>query len=112
MDTRKASAAGISATALPESPGDVRSPQSSRLAVHQIFATQAAHSPDAVALIWEGGRMTYRELNARANRLAHYLRARGVTRESLTGVCLRRSPETVIAFLAILKAGGAYVPLD
>ncbi|HXD89812.1 MAG TPA: AMP-binding protein, partial [Candidatus Binataceae bacterium] len=112
MDTRKDSAASVGVTTTPESPRPARSSESLGSAVHQIFENQVARTPDAVALIWENDQMTYRELNARANRLAHYLRACGVTREGLTGVCLRRSPETVIAFLAILKAGGAYVPLD
>ena len=83
-----------------------------RLAVHQIFERQAEASPEAIALVTENQSLTYRQLNERANQLAHYLRDRGVTRETLVGVCMRRSPGTVIAFLAILKAGGAYVPLD
>src|SRR5216684_1214398 len=112
MDTLKDSAASVGTTAMPESASPTRSSEFSSSAVHQIFESHAGRTPDAVALIWENGRMTYRELNARANRLAHYLHERGVTREGLTGVCLRRSPETIIAFLAILKAGGAYVPLD
>ena len=86
--------------------GDLATP------VHRIFERQAVRVPDQVAIVAEQGTLTYRELNARANQLARYLRARGVTRETLVGVCMRRSPETVIAFLAILKAGGAYVPLD
>src|SRR5438876_8213419 len=112
MDTLKDSAASVGVTTTPESPSPTRSAESSGCAVHQIFENQAARTPEAVALIWEGGKLTYRELNDRANHLAHYLRECGMTREGLTGVCLRRSPETVIAFLAILKAGGAYVPLD
>jgi len=83
-----------------------------RFAVHQIFERQAEANPEAIALVTENQTLTYRQLNERANQLAHYLRDRGVTRETLVGVCMRRSPETVIAFLAILKAGGAYVPLD
>ena len=61
---------------------------------------------------FEGGHLSYRELNARANQLAHYLRKLGVGPETLVGTCLERSVEMVIGVLAILKAGGAYVPLD
>ena len=80
--------------------------------VHALFETQAAETPDAVALIYENQRMTYAELNRAANQLAHYLREAGVGPEVLVGVCLERSLEVVIGLLGILKAGGAYVPLD
>ena len=83
-----------------------------RRAIQQIFEAQAERRASAIALVWADGELDYRELNARANRLARYLRARGVARETLVGVCLRRSAATVVAFLAILKAGAAYVPLD
>jgi amino acid adenylation domain-containing protein/FkbM family methyltransferase len=83
-----------------------------RACLHQLIEAQVARTPEAPALVFEGGRWTYAELNSRANRLAHYLRGRGVGPESLVGVCLERSPEMVVALLAILKAGGAYVPLD
>jgi amino acid adenylation domain-containing protein len=73
---------------------------------------QVQRSPDAAALAFEGQVLTYRELNRRANRLAHHLRALGVGPETLVGVCVERSPEMVVAVLATLKAGGAYVPLD
>ncbi len=76
------------------------------------FEDQAAWTPDAVALEFDGLRLTYRELDSRANQLAHHLRSRGVTRGSRVGVNSERSPEQIIALLAILKAGGAYVPLD
>ncbi|MEY5097838.1 MAG: hypothetical protein RJA36_557, partial [Pseudomonadota bacterium] len=69
-------------------------------------------SPEAVALAWEGGELSYAELNARANRLAHRLRGLGVGPGELVGVCAGRSPGLVVGMLAILKAGGAYVPLD
>jgi amino acid adenylation domain-containing protein len=97
----------VEVTTPSSSQADRRSP-----AAHRIFENQAERTPASTAIIWDGGALTYRELNARANQLARYLRARGVTRETLVGVCLRRSAETVIAFLAVLKAGGAYVPLD
>ncbi|HWS86563.1 MAG TPA: amino acid adenylation domain-containing protein [Pyrinomonadaceae bacterium] len=85
-------------------------PQSGPL--HQMFERQAASAPDATALIFEGERLTYRELNERANQLARHLRTLGVGRESLVGILMERSAEMVVALLAVLKAGGAYVPLD
>jgi amino acid adenylation domain-containing protein len=78
----------------------------------QLIEAQVGRTPDAVALSFEGSQLTYRELNERANRLAHYLRARGVGPDTLVGLCLERSPEMVVAILGIVKAGGAYVPLD
>lgn len=80
--------------------------------INQLFEAQVAHTPDAIALSFEGGQLTYRELNERANQLAHHLRRLGVGAETLVGTCLERSPEMVICVVAILKAGGAYVPLD
>lgn len=80
--------------------------------LHQLFEAQVRRTPDAVALEHGKRKLTYRELDSRANRLAHYLKSVGVEPDSLTGVCLERGPELVIAILAILKAGGAYVPLD
>ncbi|HEX2202233.1 MAG TPA: amino acid adenylation domain-containing protein, partial [Longimicrobium sp.] len=81
-------------------------------AVHRVFESVAARTPDAVALAFEAGTLTYAELNARANRLARRLRALGAGPDTRVGVALERSPEAVAALLAILKAGGAYVPLD
>ena len=80
--------------------------------VHQLFEAQAARTPDAVALVAGDRVLTYRELNRRANQLAHHLQKLGVGPETLVGVHLERSPEMVIALLAVLKAGGAYLPLD
>ena len=80
--------------------------------IHELFEAQAARTPDAVALVFEDKQLTYRELNRRANQLAHYLRKRGVGPEALVGVCMERSLEMVVGLLGILKAGGAYVPLD
>ncbi len=76
------------------------------------FEAQAVKTPDAPALVFEHEELSYAELNARANRAAHVLRDMGVTRGALVGLCLRRSPDMVVAALAILKAGGAYVPMD
>ncbi len=80
--------------------------------VHERFAEQARLTPQAVALSWEGGELSYAELDARANRLAHALRRRGVGPEVRVGVALERSPDAIVAHLAVLKAGGAYVPVD
>lgn len=80
--------------------------------VHELFEEQVERTPDATAVIFEGRQLTYRELNARANQLAHTLRKRGVGPEVLVGICMERSPEMVVGILGILKAGGAYVPLD
>ena len=80
--------------------------------VHHLVAEQAALAPQAVAVAGPAGSLTYGELNARANRLAHHLLSLGVRPETRVGVCLGRSPELVVAFLAVLKAGGAYVPVD
>ena len=78
----------------------------------ELFEAQVARDVHAVALIVGTQSLDYGELNARANRLAHHLIGLGVGPESLVGVCLERSVETVVALLAVLKAGGAYVPLD
>src|SRR5499433_2138961 len=78
----------------------------------QLFAAQAAASPDAVAVVFAHEQLSYGELEARANQLAHHLRALGVGAESVVGVCLERSLELVVSLIAILKAGGGYLPLD
>ena len=80
--------------------------------VHELFEEQVRKSPRAVALIWQGQRQSYTELNSRANRLARYLRSRGVGAETLVALCAERTPEMVAGLLAVLKAGGAFVPLD
>ena len=80
--------------------------------VHHLVEAQAERTPDAVAVIFEGKRLTYQELNRRANRLARYLQELGVGPDSLVGIYVERSPEMLIGLLGVLKAGGAYVPLD
>src|SRR5262249_53805403 len=76
------------------------------------FAAQAGKTPDAVAVCFEDARLSYGALDARANQLAHHLRALGVGPETVVGLCLERSLEMVVGLLGILKAGGAYLPLD
>jgi amino acid adenylation domain-containing protein len=80
--------------------------------VHILFEEQVEKSPDAIALVYEEQQLTYRELNNRANQLAHYLQTLGVKPEVKVGICVERSLEMVIGILGILKAGGAYLPLD
>ncbi|MEH2366783.1 amino acid adenylation domain-containing protein [Nostoc sp.] len=88
--------------------------------IHELFEAQVERSPDAIAVTFEDQHLTYRELNNRANQLAHYLRSAklsrsdslGVKPEVLVGICVERSLEMAIGILGILKAGGAYVPLD
>jgi amino acid adenylation domain-containing protein len=80
--------------------------------IHQLFEEQVGRTPDAIAVVFENQQLTYRQLNCRANELAHYLRSLGVGADVLVGLCVERSPLMLIGLLAILKAGGAYVPLD
>ncbi len=82
------------------------------LCMQDLFEQQAARTPEATALICQHERLTYGELNSRANQLAHYLRGQGVGPEVLLGICFARSIEMLVGILGILKAGGAYVPLD
>ncbi|HST62950.1 MAG TPA: condensation domain-containing protein, partial [Longimicrobium sp.] len=80
--------------------------------IHELFEAQAARAPGAAALVFEDETLSYAELNARANRLAHHLAGRGVGPKVRVGICLERGPEMIVSVLAVLKAGGAYVPLD
>jgi len=82
------------------------------LSIPACFETQVDAAPHTVALVFDGGSLTYDELDCRANRLAHHLRAAGVGAERVVGVWMNRSPEMIVALLAVVKAGGAYVPFD
>ncbi|HEX8472817.1 MAG TPA: non-ribosomal peptide synthase/polyketide synthase [Pyrinomonadaceae bacterium] len=82
------------------------------LCIHQLFEAQAGRTPDALAVICDGEQITYRELDERANQLAHYLVAHGVGTETHVGILCERSVEMMVGLLGILKAGAAYVPLD
>ena len=91
---------------------DARCGYTSDPGVHELFEAQVERTPDAIAIVFEDERLTYCELNERANRLAHSLRKLNVGPEVPVGVCLERSMEVVISLLGILKAGGVYLPLD
>ncbi len=80
--------------------------------LHELFEQQVNRTPDAEALVFENERLTYRELNARANQLAHYLRTMGVGPELSVGICLERSVDLLVGVLGVLKAGGTYLALD
>ncbi|MCG8366698.1 MAG: amino acid adenylation domain-containing protein, partial [Pseudanabaenales cyanobacterium] len=80
--------------------------------IHQLFEEQVERTPDAIAAVFEQQQLTYQELNAKANQVAHYLQSLGARPEDLVGICAERSLEMVVGLLAILKAGDAYVPLD
>ena len=91
---------------------DTRIDYPSDKCIHELFETQVAKTPDAIAVVFADQQLTYRELNSRANQLAHYLRKLSVGPETLVGICMERSMEMIVGLLGILKAGGAYVPLD
>ncbi|MCC5661302.1 amino acid adenylation domain-containing protein [Nostoc sp. XA010] len=80
--------------------------------LHQLFETQVERTPDEVAVVFGDAQLTYRELNQRANQLAHHLRQLGVQPEVRVGICVERSLDLVVGIFGILKAGGAYIPLD
>ncbi|WRZ77126.1 amino acid adenylation domain-containing protein [Streptomyces sp. NBC_01237] len=80
--------------------------------IHELVEAQAAQRPDAPAVIFGNQELTYAQLNAKANQLAHHLRTLGVGPDTLVAICLERSPDMIVSLLAVLKAGGAYVPLD
>jgi len=80
--------------------------------LHELFERQVERTPGAVAVECHGQKLTYRELNARANQLARCLQLRGVRPDRLVGICMKRTPDLIAGILGILKAGGAYLPLD
>jgi amino acid adenylation domain-containing protein len=80
--------------------------------IHQIIERQAEKTPDGIAVTFGDQQLTYRELNTKANQLAHYLQKLGVKPETLVGICIERSLDMIVAILGILKAGAAYLPLD
>ncbi|MBV8349636.1 MAG: AMP-binding protein, partial [Mycolicibacterium sp.] len=80
--------------------------------LHELFEEQVERTPDAIAAAFEGRRLTYRGLNARANQLARHLQGLGVGPDTLVAICVERSLQMLVGLLGILKAGGAYVPLD
>ncbi len=80
--------------------------------IHELFEAQVERSPEAIAVVLENEQLSYRELNRRANQLAHHLRTLGVGPDTLVGICMERSEAMVVGVLGILKAGGVYVPLD
>ncbi|HEY9853556.1 MAG TPA: amino acid adenylation domain-containing protein [Leptolyngbyaceae cyanobacterium] len=80
--------------------------------IHDLFTAQVELTPNNIAVRFTDKQLTYRELNDKANQLAHYLQKLGVGAETIVGICVERSPELLIGILGILKAGGAYLPLD
>ncbi|WXG14266.1 amino acid adenylation domain-containing protein [Xenorhabdus griffiniae] len=87
-------------------------PYPEQLCIHQLIEQQVERTPDAIAVRYENQALSYAELNARANRLAHQLMALGVIPDQPVAICVTRSLERIVGLLAVLKAGGAYVPLD
>lgn len=82
------------------------------ITIHQLFESQVAKTPEAIAVVYEEQKLTYSQLNAKADRLARYLQKLGAKPEMQVGICVERSLEMVVGILGILKAGAAYVPLD
>ena len=80
--------------------------------IHQLFEEQVVKTPEHVAVVFEREKLTYQQLNEKANQLAHYLIKQGVKVETKVGICVDRSLDMIIGILAILKAGGCYVPID
>ncbi len=80
--------------------------------IHQLFEAQVERTPDAVAVVFKEQKLTYEELNNQTNKLAHYLKKRGVELGTRVGICIEPSLEMIVGLMAILKSGGAYVPID
>ncbi|HEY0602811.1 MAG TPA: condensation domain-containing protein, partial [Herpetosiphonaceae bacterium] len=87
-------------------------PRAEAACIHHLFEAQVERTPDAIALVFEDTQLTYRELDRRANQLAHHLIALGVQPEERIGLCVERSVEQIVGVLGVLKAGAAYLPLD
>ncbi|MBC8954221.1 non-ribosomal peptide synthetase [Xenorhabdus sp. PB62.4] len=99
-------------TLLLETWNATETPYPEQLCIHQLIEQQVEKTPDATALVYEGQTLSYAELNADANRLAHQLIALGIAPDQRVAICMASSPARVVGLLAALKAGGAYVPLD
>ncbi|WP_247417880.1 amino acid adenylation domain-containing protein, partial [Ralstonia pseudosolanacearum] len=99
-------------TQLLESWNETKAPYPRASTIHGLFEAQVRRTPEAIAVVHEGQQVSYAELNARANRVAHALRRLGVGPDARVGLCAERSVELVVGLLGILKAGGGYVPLD
>jgi amino acid adenylation domain-containing protein len=91
---------------------DTQTNYSQNKCIHQLFEAQVEKTPDAIAVVFGEEQLTYKQLNQRANQLAHFLQKLAVAPDTLVGICVERSAEMLISLLAVLKAGGAYVPLD
>ena len=91
---------------------DTRADYDESICAHQLFEAQVKRTPEAVAVAFENERLSYRELNARANKLAHYLRGLGVGAGDVIGIFMERSLEMIVGILGALKAGAACLPLD
>jgi amino acid adenylation domain-containing protein len=91
---------------------DTRADYPAHLRAHELFEARAAHAPEATAVVSGGERLSYGELNRKANRIARHLRSLGVGRGSLVGICMEHSPASVAGILGIVKTGAAYLPLD
>ena len=83
-----------------------------RSAPNRSSSNQVQQNPEAIALVFEDQRLTYAELNARANQLAHYLQQAGARPDDLVGICMERSLDMIVSLLGVLKAGSGYLPLD
>ncbi|MGE5672824.1 MAG: amino acid adenylation domain-containing protein, partial [Mycobacterium leprae] len=91
---------------------DTVAPYPDTMLIHELVAARAAEEPERVAVVWGEERLTYAELDCRANQVAHHLRRSGLGPYKLVGVCMERSPEMLVALLGTLKAGAAYLPID
>jgi amino acid adenylation domain-containing protein len=91
---------------------DTAAPHPIDVSMNELIETQTERTPDVIAVECDGATLSYRELNCRANQVAHFLRALHVGPDVMVGICLERSLEMIVAMLGVLKAGGAYVPLD